>query len=366
MDANAAMGLELNTQVAHTGALFEEAAFDYYRMPRPQYLGAKHELTEWIARFMPNDARVALDGFGGSQSVSFMMKKMGYAVHTNDFLKCCHCAGESLIENVSARLDEGDIALLFSENGSRKNVMMNFRDIFFSERECIMLDNFRANADLLSCPYKKSMAITVMCRSLTRKTTMGHFAHLKAMEYARDPKRVKRNPSLAKDIKDLFKIVCAQYNAAVFDNGRRNKSHNGNILDILPGLRGVDFAYYDPPYCGSHADYQAFYHVLETFAENWDDRQFINATKRYYPPRHSGFDKSAQVVESFNKLFELSADIPTWIVSYNDRSLPAIETLIKMAASHGRRVQVEEKVYANSRGGKGSVSGSKEYLLICR
>ena len=346
-------------------ALFESAAFDCYRMPRPQYLGAKHELAGWIARFMPSDARVALDGFGGSQTIAYTMKKAGYTVHTNDFMKFCYCGGKALVENSGAVLNGDDIAFLFSENDARGEVMMNFRGIFFSEPECVMLDNFRANVDLLSCPRKKAMAIAVMCRSLTRKTTMGHFAHLKALEYAKDPERVRRNPSLAKSIEELFLSLCREYNAAVFDNERDNRSHNRNILDLLPELGGIDFAYYDPPYCGSHADYQAFYHLPETFAENWSDKQFVNANRRYHPPRHSGFDKMRDAENSFKQLFAMSERIPVWMISYNDRSFPKIESLIKMASAHKKNVRVEEKIYANSRGGKGSVSGSREYLLIC-
>lgn len=232
----------------------------------------------------------------------------------------------------------------------------------------MLLDNFRANVELLDGPHKRALALAVMCRSLTRKTTMGHFAHLQAVPYAKNPARVKRNPSIAKPIRDLFAALLPEYNAAVFDNGRSNKSHHANILDLLPKLQGerIDLAYYDPPYCNSHADYQSFYHLLETFVENWgeDDKEFINRNRRYHPPRHSGFDKPADIEDSFRRLFENSDEIPYWLISYNDRSLPKIETLAGMAKRH-KSVRVEEKAYAASRGGRGSVSGSREYLMVC-
>jgi len=63
-------------------------------------------------------------------------------------------------------------------------------------------------------------------------------------------------------------------------------------------------------------------------------------------------------------LFALSDEISRWLVSYNDRSAPSIEALVKMASRH-KKVRVEEKPYRTSRGGKGSVAGSREYLLIC-
>ena len=334
------------------------------RMPQPQYLGAKYRLLGWISRFVAIDGGAILDGFGGSQSFAYEMKKSGFAVHTNDFLNFCYQSGLALVENHGITLDDNDIAMLFSETLQQDGVMRQYEGIFFSGRECAVLDNFRANADRLGCSYKRAIALATMCRSMTRKTIMGHFAHLRAMEYAAEPVRVKRNPSIARDIRDVFLELLPQYNAAVFDNRQENRSYHQNVLDLLPSLRGVDLAYYDPPYCQSHADYQAFYHLLETFAENWRDKQFINGNLRYHPPRYSGFDKARDVEKSFRLLFEMSEGIPHWLISYNDRSFPKVEELVRMARRH-KKVRVEENVYRASRGGKGSVAGSREYLFIC-
>jgi adenine-specific DNA-methyltransferase len=334
------------------------------KMPQPQYLGAKYKLLQWIIQFIPSDIKTVLDGFAGSQSVAFEMKGLGFEVHTNDFLNFCHKVGVGLVENKNTTLEHSDLEMLFSNNTNKGKVMQNFENVFFEKEECIFLDNFRANIDLLTCKYKKALAFSVINRSLTRKTIMGHFAHTKAIDYANNPDRVKRNPSIAKSVKELFLSLVNEYNSAVFDNQQNNKSYNENILDLLPKLKNIDLAYYDPPYCNSHSDYQSFYHVLETFTENWSDKDFINGTKRYHPARHSGFDKVKDIEDSFHKLFELSKHIPFWIISYNNRSVPNIETLIKIISIY-KKVKCEEKIYKNSRGGKGSVSGSKEYLLIC-
>jgi adenine-specific DNA-methyltransferase len=64
-------------------------------------------------------------------------------------------------------------------------------------------------------------------------------------------------------------------------------------------------------------------------------------------------------------MFELSTDIPLWIVSYNDRSFPDIDTMISMIEPY-RNVSIERKTYSAGRGGKGSVVGSSEILLICK
>ena len=334
-------------------------------MPQPQYLGAKYKLLSWIMRFADMDGGAVLDGFGGSQSVAFAMKKAGCAVYTCDFLNFCHQNGLALVENCGEKLTADDVNILFADNDKRGNVMMNFKNVFFAEGECVVLDNFRANVEKFRNPHKRALALAVMCRALTRKTIMGHFAHLRAMAYAADPARVRRNPSIARPVREVFLQLLPQYNAAVFNGNRACKSFHADILDALPQLAGrVDLAYYDPPYCGSHSDYQAFYHLLETFVENWSDKTFINGTRRYSPSRRGGFERVGEAEKSFRRLFELSDEIPRWLISYNDRSTPSAATLAKMAARH-KKVRVEEKPYEKSRGGKGSVAGSREYLLVC-
>ena len=155
-----------------------------------------------------------------------------------------------------------------------------------------------------------------------------------------------------------------EYNAAVFDNLKDNRSYNENILTLLPKLTNIDLVYFDPPYCNSHADYQSFYHLLETYVEYWKDKQFVNGIKRYEPKKYSGFDKNSEALSNLQLMFEKANHIPIWLVSYNDRSYPDINTMIEMITPY-RNVRVERKKYSMGRGGKGSVAGSSEILLVC-
>jgi len=170
---------------------------------------------------------------------------------------------------------------------------------------------------------------------------------------------------LIRPVKDIFEEILPKYNNAVFDNNQKNISFNSNILNLLPSIEKVDLAYFDPPYCDSHADYQSFYHLLETYTEYWKDKEFVNGIKRYEPQRFSGFDKKKDVISSFKKLFELSEEIPNWLISYNNRSYPGIDEFEKLISKY-REVSVEEKTYHNGRGGKGSVAGSQEILFVCK
>ncbi len=339
-----------------------------HQFPAPQYLGAKHTHLAWINKFIPSQVQTALDAFSGSQSVAFLFKQLGFKTITNDFLNFNNQIGLALVENNMEQLTKGDVELLFAhaENKTDFQLMENtFTNVFFQQEEAAFLDNFRANIPLLENRYKQALAYAVINRSMTRKITMGHFAHTQALQYASSPERIKRNSSLIKPLKTIFENLLPEYNYAVFDNKQDNCSHHANILELLPILENVDLAYFDPPYCDSHADYQSFYHLLETFTEYWQDKQFINGIKRYEPQRISGFDKKKDVMASFETLFELAENIPHWLISYNNRSYPSVEEFEKIISKH-RQVEIEEKIYINGRGGKGSVAGSKELLFICK
>lgn len=347
--------------------LFSEYQYLDYKFPEPQYLGAKYIHRAWISRFIPKDIHCALDAFAGSQSIAYFLKQLGLKVYTNDFLNFNNQIGLALVENNSEKLTDKDLQILFAENSNPQfyNLCEKlFTGVFFEQEDSQFIDAFRSNIERLDNQYKRALAFTIMNRSLTRKVTMGHFAHTKALDYAADPERVRRNRSLVRPIKELFLELLPQYNNAVFDNQQDNKSFQANIIDLLPNLKGVDFVYFDPPYCDSHSDYQGFYHLLETYTEYWKDKTFVNGVKRYEPRRYSGFEKKNEIVQSFDTLFEKANHIPFWLISYNDRSYPDINILTDLISKY-RKVTVEKKTYINGRGGKGSVAGSNEILLVC-
>ncbi|MDR0845289.1 MAG: DNA adenine methylase, partial [Tannerella sp.] len=264
--------------------LFEEYKYFDYQFPEPQYLGAKHSHLSWINQHIPNGVETALDAFAGSQSVSFFFKQLGFRTITNDFLNFNNQIGKALIENKNNRLDDTDLTVLFQQSPNKSDFHLMediFTDVFFEREEAVFLDNFRANIPMLENEYKQALAFAVINRSMTRKITMGHFGHTQALVYANDPERIKRNRSLIRPVKELFLELLPSYNKAVFDNKKENKSININILELLPHLSGIDLVYFDPPYCDSHADYQGFYHLLETYTEYWKDKEFVNGIKRY-------------------------------------------------------------------------------------
>lgn len=348
--------------------LFEEVAPPV--MPSVQFLGNKERLLPWLFSFAPTSSLHQplrfLDGFSGSGSVSFEAKRREFQVTSNDLLQSCWQTTAGLVENGTATLPLSIAKSLFLPTEHADDLMTRlFAGRFFVVEEARQLDHFRANVSTLPLAHR-TLAMATMNRALTRKVLMGHFAHCQALTYAADPVRVRRNPSIAKPIQQLFFDLLPDFNHAVFDNGLAHQAHHGDVLELLAKDADFDVAYFDPPYCMSHSDYQSFYHLLETFSRGWTDKQFIGGTNRYSPPLATGFDKKSTAIDAFNTLFTLAAPIPLWLISYNDRSYPDIETFHTLLAETGRTVAVHRHQYQASRGGKGSVKGSHEILFVAR
>ncbi len=359
----------MKTQVSTAQeSLFDTIIWDSiktYRLPQTQYLGSKERLVEWIYEKSPKNITTFLDAFSGTSVVGFYFKTKNKKIISNDFLQFNYHIAKALIENKNTKLNETDIGLLLGENGKVDSFIEDtFTNVFFEQDQARFLDRFRANVDLLQNEYKKSLALTVMNRALTRKILLGHFAHLSALRYSKNPDRIRRNPSIARTLKELFLELVYEYNEAIFDNGQENTTYCENTIELIKKLRTVDLVYFDPPYCGCHPDYQAFYHFLETFVRYWKDKKFVNGTRMYSPKIKSGFVLKSEIKNSFLELFKNSVHIPFWLISYNSKSYPDKEVMLDYIGKF-KKVKVFEYEYQNHYGGKGSRKGTREYLFYC-
>ena len=56
-------------------------------------------------------------------------------------------------------------------------IQSNFKDLYFSDEENILIDNIRANIRGLRNPYKKALALSALCRACTKKRPRGIFTY---------------------------------------------------------------------------------------------------------------------------------------------------------------------------------------------
>src|SRR5688572_19377645 len=117
--------------------------------PTTRYQGSKRKMLPWIYSVL-KDLRfeTALDAFGGSASVSYLLKKMNKTVTFNDKLFFNHLIGKAIIENNRTKLNKPDVANLTSRNEGiaySKFIQNNFRDIYYLNNENVWLDRVTAN-----------------------------------------------------------------------------------------------------------------------------------------------------------------------------------------------------------------------------
>ncbi len=152
------------------------------RLPQTQYLGSKERLVEWIYEKSPKDIATFFDAFSGTSAVGFYFKSRNKKVISNDFLKFNYHIAKALIENKNTKLEEEDIIFLLENKGAADSLIEDtFTGVFFEHDQARFLDQFRMNVELLENDHKKSLALAVMSRALTRKVLLGHFAHLSAI-----------------------------------------------------------------------------------------------------------------------------------------------------------------------------------------
>ena len=331
--------------------------------PGTRYMGSKYKILPFLWDSIKDlKFNSALDAFSGSGCVSYMLKQKGIEVYSNDFMTFSSRISQSLIENSNVRLNEKDIELLISINPEAGNfISKTFKDIYFSDDDNNFLDNLMSNIDLVENPLKKSIALASISRACLKKRPRGIFTYV-GQRYD-DGRR-----DLQLSLKDHFIENIQNFNSAVFNNGKKNKSFNQDIfeLDIK-----ADLVYLDPPYLTSKSDndYTRRYHFIEGLVKNWEglNIQYETKTKKFkkYP---SPFDSKSTVNKALDVLFDRYKE-SIIVVSYSSNSIPEKEEMINLLKKYKNNVIIKEIDYLYSIGNQNSKIGNnankvKEYLFI--
>jgi adenine-specific DNA methylase len=339
------------------------------KLPTQQYLGNKIKYIDFIKKSIPEDVCTICDAFSGSGIVSYELKK-NYKILSNEILSSGYKLTHGLIENNHIKLTDTDIKNVIKINPRKKTFIEdNFTDLYYTQKECIFLDNLYSNIIEIENDFKKSILFTAICRTLIRKILFAYFCHTKAIEYRNDEARWKRNPAINRDITEMFLEYVKEYNNCIFDNKKDNKAYNMDIFDFLDNINSnnikIDLIYFDPPYGGTHCNYNSYYHFLETYINYWDDTTLYNSTKQPKDKlKKSDFTKK-NLDDVFTKLFEKSKNIKYWLISYNSKSIPNKEEMTTFIKKYKNNVIFNEYKLKNNNGGMGLKKGSNEYLILC-
>ena len=331
--------------------------------PPTRYMGSKRKLLGEICRVASQfDFGSVLDLFSGSGIVGYMFKSMEKTVYCNDYMAMSATFSKAMIENNATTLTDDDIARLLRKPKSVDGfVTTTFKGIFFTDEENEKIDALRANIARLRDPYKRAIAMTALIRACAKKRPRGLFTYVgKRYDDGRRDLRLS--------IEEQFVECVKSVNAAVFDNGRVNRSVWGDALR-LEGVN-ADLVYIDPPYYTPKSDneYVRRYHFLEGLARSWKGVEIQQETKtkkfKSYP---TPFARKEGAEKAFDELFSRYRD-SIMIVSYSSNSLPTKEQMMSLLARYKRNVEVLPIDYrynfGNRSGGNGIRQNVREFLFI--
>jgi DNA adenine methylase len=168
---------------------------------------------------------------------------------------------------------------------------------------------------------------------------------------------------------DQFLDAVDIVNAAVFDNGKANKSRNGDAMTLQ--YRGSGLVYIDPPYYSPFSDneYVRRYHFVEGLARDWKgvDIQEHTVTKKFksYPTPFSSRKGAAEAFDLLFKRFRNSI----LLVSYSSNSQPTLDEMVTILSKHKSHVEVVPIEYKYSFGNQGHKVGDnknqvQEFLFV--
>ena len=331
--------------------------------PPTRFMGSKSKLLKDIwgvasqFRF-----ETAVDLFSGSGIVGYMFKSQQKQVISNDHMAMSACFSKAMIENNSVTLSNADVIKLLEEKGRSDHfVATKFKDLYFSDKDNSLIDTIRANIKALRNPYKKAIAMAALIRACTKKRPRGIFTYV-GMRYD-DGRR-----DIHLGLREQFMEAVEAINAAIFSNGKENKSRQGDALE-LPLVEKA-LVYIDPPYYTPLGDneYVRRYHFIEGLARDWQgvEIQEHTQTKKFksYPTPFSTRKGAAEAFDYLFKKFKHNI----LLVSYSSNSLPSQDEMVSIMSKY-KKVEVVPVDYKYSFGNQGNKVGNnnndvKEFLFI--
>tara|TARA_B110000211_G_scaffold234395_1_gene303850 strand:- start:1271 stop:2281 length:1011 start_codon:yes stop_codon:yes gene_type:complete len=330
------------------------------KLPKINFIGNKEKIANWICKLFPKQANSVFDAFSGGTSISYEAKKKGFKVFSNDVLKINYILAQALIENNKETLSEKDIELIFKGKPFKGFMHKNYSKVHFFPEECKELDLYRKNINKLSSNYKKTLALSLLRRSMIRKMPYSRFnivwkkvVQLRDEEFSYKYYKRKRgyhNQSL----KHHFLENVKSYNDAVFNNNKKNKAIN---LDVFAAINKVkaDVVYLDPPYTGTMNDYYSFYGLIDSYILSKKIKRFKN-----------NFIDKKQALNNFDRLFSKLKKFKYWYLSYNNQSYPTSVQLLKLLKKYSKNVKLIKKKHNYKITGKNKKETNTEYLFIIK
>lgn len=344
----------------------------YLSPPTTRYQGSKRKILPWLSEtFAELQFDSVLDGFGGTGSVSYLLKKMGKQVTFNDILMSNVNTGISYILNNKITLTEKDIEFIFHKNGfAYTNTIADiYNGIYFTKEENKQLDIISRNIGMLSELYdnkelkiKRAIAYHCLYQAALSKRPFNlfHRSNLSLRTTEGISRSFGNKKTWERSFQELFYKFSKEHNEKLISSRRKNDVTNRDIMRIRKNT--FDLVYLDPPYRKSQSesaiDYQFFYHFLEGVTLYDSLANNVDFTKKTRPITFNRNTWSSNLSD-FSKIFNRFKD-SVIVVSYWTPGYPTVEELSKTLSKYKSKVEVYKKKHSYSL----SKSNSETYEVL--
>ncbi len=331
------------------------------KYPKINYIGNKDKLVDWIIDNFPIKKGVVLDLFSGGNSVSYALKEKNYTVYSNDALYSNFVISKAIIENKDKKLDENvlNTKVTESEINKKYNNIKFLTNRLYYEQEVKELAKLFVISEKIEDEYERYMFLALIRRAMIRKlpysrmnVPWNQIQKLRDEEYSYKKykrRRAYHNYTFEKHIRDNLE----NYNNAVFDNKKDNKSFNYDAFDMLDNLPSkVDIIYMDPPYPATMNKYGDFYGLYDRAVNH--EIKYVN------------FSENNMFLNNLEKLIEKCIEKTKYIViSESNKTKPTVEELSYMLSNYGK-VKIFSKEHQYKVTGSENKNKTIEMLIVLK
>ena len=312
------------------------------KYPKINYIGNKDKLVDWIIGNLPLKKGTVLDLFSGGNSVAYALKENNYTVYSNDALYSNYVISKAIIENKDIKLNED----VLNTKVTNSEINKKYKDISFLsnrlyyEEEVKELAKLFVISEKIENEYEKYLFLALIRRAMIRKlpysrmnVPWNQIQKLRDEDYSYEKykrRRAYHNYTFERHIKDNLQ----NYNNAVFDNQKNNRSFNNDAFDMIDKLNEkVDMIYMDPPYPATMNKYGEFYGLYDRAVNH--EIQYVN------------FSENNMFLSNLEELVKKCIGKTNYIViSESNKTKPTVEELSNMLSNYGTvRVFSKEHQY---------------------
>ena len=331
------------------------------KYPKINYIGNKDKLVNWIIDNLPLKKGKVLDLFSGGNSVAYALKENDYTVYSNDALYSNFVISKAIIENKNIKLSEEILNTKVTEaqiNKKYKEISFLSNRLYYDE-EVKELAKLFVISEKIENEYEKYMFLALIRRAMIRKlpysrmnVPWNQIQKLRDEDYSYEKykrSRAYHNFTFERHIKDNLE----NYNNAVFDNKKDNKSFNYDSFDMIDNLKEkVDIMYMDPPYPATMNKYGDFYGLYDKAVKH--EISYVN------------FSENNMFLSNLEKLIEKCIEKTKYIViSESNKTKPTVKELSDMLSKYGT-VKVYSKEHQYKVTGSINKNQTVEMLIILK